>query len=140
MSKGPKSNNNTKLKNPISPRGSIKNTSDHEQYDEDDGCSPTDVGSSDMQDEQFDSHLQDSPESGKLGSKSSGGKPHAAAAIMREVARASMKQPGPDQEYQGSKKVSSPKSKSQSKSYDASSDENPQARSKTQLSQKIPKK
>lgn len=140
---------NTKHKDPakINPRGKLGSDSG-EIYDEDDGSTPVhEAGSADMMDEQFDTHLQDDPKSGKLGSKSSGGKPlsydggkpHAAASIMREVAKAEQKKVEPDQEYQGDKKVSSPKSKSQSKSYKASSHENEQARSKSQLQQKLKK-
>lgn len=59
--------------------------------------------------------------------------------IMREIAKAAQG-PGPDQEYQGDKEVSEPTSPEQDKAFKASNDKNAQGRSKTQVSQKIPKK
>lgn len=169
---GPKQNNNSKQKNLISPRGSVpsskgkigqdKQFNDGSSYDSDDGSGKTSsvnaygkskvskVGSSSMGDEQFDSQLQDGKitTSGKLGSKSSGGKPgnfdgqnlSPAASIMREVAKASMKADQHPTKYSGNKDVSSPKSKTQTKSYKDTTKESVQSRPKTSVSQKFVEK
>lgn len=166
---GPAEQTFTKQKNLQRPRGSVAGSTGQKagadeqfnkgnSYNEDDGSSKSasvnshpgkisKVGSSDMGDEQFDSHLQDNPRSGKLGSKSSGGTPGSfdssnpspAQQIMREIAKASQKPDQHSTQYQGSKKVSPAKSPNQTKSFNDSGDDNVQARAKSQLSQKVKK-
>lgn len=166
---GPKEETFTKRKNGISPRGTVPKSKGSagadeqfnkgESYDEDDGSSEASsvdshpgsvgkAGSANTEDEQFDDHHGATEDSGHKSKKSSGGtpgkfdssKPNAAASIMREVARALMKGPGADQKSQSSKKVSSPKSESQTKDFNSSSNENEQGRSKTQRSQVVSQK
>lgn len=163
---GPSDQQFTKLKNPIHPRkklpaakgsaGADQQFNKGQSYNSDDGSGQTadvdshpgsvsGVGTSSMGDEQFDSHLQDNKgKTGKLKKNTPGDDMNfngqdisPAKMIMRAVGKAANTPAGPDQSYQGNKRVSSAKSASQTKSYKNTTADSEQSRPKTSVSQKF---
>jgi len=148
---GPKDEQFTKAKNLATPRGTNKANkgASHDKghlADNEVDSEPGDIdniGDADMADQQFDDASTHRKDRGSLKSKTPGepGKFNSqelspAMKIMREVAKAAQK-PERDQTYQGSKKVSSASSPSQSKDFKATTAKNEQARPKTSVSQKF---
>jgi len=161
---GPSDQQFTKLKNPIHKRsklpankgsaGADQQFNKGESYDSDDGSggsasidshpgSISGVGSADHSDAQFDSHLQDNKgKTGKLKKNTPGDDMNfngqdisPAKMIMRAVGKAANSDGGGIANYQGNKKVSSPKSKSQTKSNKNTTSVNEQSRPKSQTTQ-----